>query len=65
MSTHTLVRNVRFAAGVVGSLAGFMGLTCLFAANPALADGSPETVAIHVNAQGLDLTREEGLRKLY
>ena len=55
MSTQTFVR------AIVGSVS----LTCLFAATAAHADSSTVTVAIHVNAHGLDLTQEEGVRKFY
>jgi UrcA family protein len=55
MSTQTFVR------AIVGTV--FLG--CLFAVTAAHADSSTVTVAIHVNAHGLDLTQEEGARKFY
>ena len=55
MSTQTFVR------AIVGTV--FLG--CLFAATAAHADSSTVTVAIHVNAHGLDLTQEEVARQFY
>jgi UrcA family protein len=64
MTTPTFVRNPRLH-GAVGAIVGVAALGCLFAATAARADAPTVTVAIHVNAHGLDLTQEEGVRKFY
>lgn len=54
--------NTRYPLRVIK---GVVALNCMFAASIALADTPPVTVAIHVDAHGLDLTQEEGVHKLY
>jgi UrcA family protein len=61
MITQIFVRTTRLHAVFAAPVA----VSCLLAANPTQA-GAPEvTVAIHVDAHGLDLTQETGARKLY
>jgi UrcA family protein len=62
MTTQNYLRNPRT---LVASLAGVVVLCSVFSVTAATADGRDVTVAIHVNARGLDLSQEAGLRKFY
>jgi len=64
MTTQIFARSSR-PRGTVGAVVGVVALSSLFAANAAHADAPLITVAIHVNARGLDLTQDEGARKFY
>jgi UrcA family protein len=48
-----------------GAVVGVVAVVSLFASATAFAEKPPVNVAIHVDTKGLDLTREEGARKLY
>lgn len=47
------------------AIVSLVALGCLLAARGSFAANPPFNVAIHVDAQGLDLNQEEGARKFY
>src|SRR5438105_13348257 len=62
MTTQNYFRNART---FVASLASVAILCCALPITAATSDGRAVTVEIHVNADGLDLSQEAGLRKFY
>jgi UrcA family protein len=61
MITQFTVRHCRLSA----PCAALVAVSCTLGANTTRADTPLITVAIHVNAKGLDLTQEQGTRKFY